>query len=99
MSLHPSSTPEDKEKALLELAAVLRAAQAEAASWTFKKVVLWNPDQRTLAACKLVLGDGKEVEVRQRTESIPCLRWNLGDERRGWEKGVDWVALEKYSWC
>jgi hypothetical protein len=99
VSFHPSSTPEDKEKALLELAAVLRAAQAEAASWVFKKVVLWNPDQRTLTACKLVLGDDKEVEIQQRTENIPCLRWNTRNGRRGWEKGVDWVALEKYSWC
>ena len=99
MSLYPLSTSDDKEKALLELTAVLRAAQAEAARWSFKKVVLWNPDQRMLVACKLVLGDSKDVEVQQRTESIPCLKLNLGDGRRGWEKGVEWVALEKYSWC
>lgn len=99
VSLYPLSTSDDKEKALLELTAVLRAAQAEAARWSFKKVVLWNPDQRMLVACKLVLGDSKDVEVQQRTESIPCLKLNLGDGRRGWEKGVEWVALEKYSWC
>lgn len=100
MSLYPSSTLEGEEKAQFELAAVLRAAQAEAADWAFKKVVLWNPDRRTLAACKLVLGDGKEVEVRKRTEgSIPCLRWKEGAGGAGWEKGIDWVALEKYSWC
>lgn len=100
VSLHPSSTLEDEEKAQLELAAVLRAAQAEAANWVFKKVVLWNPDRHTLAACKHVLGDSMEVEVRKRTEgSVPCLRWKVGVEGVGWEKGIDWAALERYSWC
>jgi hypothetical protein len=85
---------------VLEVAAVLRAAQAEAASWAFKKVVLWNPNPRILAACKLVLEDGKEVEVQQRTEgSIPCLRWRRGNADGEVEKGVEWIALEKYSWC
>jgi hypothetical protein len=47
-------------------------------------VVLWNPGPGTLAACKLVVADGKEVEVRRRTEgSIPCLRWKGGEAEKG----------------
>ncbi len=51
------------------------------------------------AACKRVLGDSKDVEVQRRTDSIPCVRWNLGGwAGLGWEKGgLEWVALEKYS--
>jgi hypothetical protein len=98
--LHPSSTPEDEEKSTLEIADVLRAAQAEAASWAFKKVMLWNPSPRTLTTCNLVLGNEKEAEVRVWTEgSIPCLRWKGRNGKEGVEKGLEWVALEKYSWC
>ena len=98
VSLH-SSTPEE-ERATSEIAAVLRAAQAEAADWSLKKAVIWNPEPRTLAACKLVLGDEKEPEVQKRTDqSIPCLRWKGGSGEGEVEKGVAWVALEKYSWC
>jgi len=94
-----AGSAEEKER-VLDIAEVLRAAQAEAASWDLKKVVLWNPGPGTLAACKLVVADGKEVEVRRRTEgSIPCLRWKGGHEGGEAEKGVEWVALEKYSWC
>jgi hypothetical protein len=90
-----AASAEEKER-VLDIAEVLRAAQAEAASWDLKKVVLWNPGPGTLAACKLVVAGGKEVEVRRRTEgSIPCLRWKGGEA----ENGVEWVALEKYSWC
>jgi hypothetical protein len=97
-SLWPPSPTSEEEKATLEISAILRAAQDEAASWAFKKVILWNPEPRTLAACKLILGNGKEPEVRTRTEgSIPCLRWKGGQGEV--EKGVEWVALEKYSWC
>jgi hypothetical protein len=100
VSLQSSSTPEEEEKGILETAQILRAAQAETASWAFKKVVLWNPNPRTLAACKLVLGDGKEVDVRRRTEgSIPCLRWKGGNGKGEVEKGVEWMASEKYGWC
>ncbi|KAI9786686.1 MAG: hypothetical protein M1839_006237 [Geoglossum umbratile] len=99
VSLYPSSpTAEEEEKAVLETAAILRAARTEAASWDLRKVVLWNPDTRTLAACKLVLGDGKEPEVRTRTEgSIPSLRWKGGEGKV--EKGIEWVASEKFGWC
>jgi hypothetical protein len=94
-----AASAEEKER-VLDIAEVLRAAQAEAASWDLKKVVLWNPGPGTLAACKLVVAEGKEVEVRQRTEgSIPCLRWKGGHGGGEAEKGVEWVALEKYSWC
>jgi hypothetical protein len=98
--LRSSSTPDEEERATIEIAAVLRAAQAEAADWSLKKAVIWNPEPRTLAACKLVLGDEKEPEVQRRTdESIPCLRWKGGNGDGEVEKGVEWVALEKYSWC
>ncbi|KAI9771518.1 MAG: hypothetical protein M1840_002138 [Geoglossum simile] len=100
VSLYPPSSSAEEEKALLELSDVLRAAQAEAAIWAFKRVVLWNPDRRALGACRLALGlgEGEETKVRTRTEgSIPCLRWKGGGGDLA--RGVEWAALEKYSWC
>jgi hypothetical protein len=95
-----SSTVEEEEKATNEVAAVLRAAQAEAADWSFHQVVIWNPQSRTLDACKLVLECGKAPEVRKRTEgSIPCLRWNGDKGDEVFEKGLEWIVLEKYCWC
>jgi hypothetical protein len=86
-------TPEGPE-ATMEIADVLRAAQAEAQSWALKKVVIWNPEEDTLLACKLILGDA-EVKVQERTDgSIPCFRWKASEE-----KDVDWISIEKYSWC
>ena len=98
VSLFPS-TPDVEEEAVVELAGILYAAQAEAASWEFHKVVIWNPQARTLAACKLVLG-GREPHVRERTEgSIPCVRW-IGSMGNGeFEEGLEWIASEKYDWC
>jgi hypothetical protein len=95
-----SSTAEEEEKATSEVAAVLRAAQAEAADWSLHQVVIWNPQPRTLDACKLVLEGGKTPEVRKRTDgSIPCLRWKGGKGDGVFEKEHEWVALEKYCWC
>ncbi|KAH0551363.1 hypothetical protein GP486_007424, partial [Trichoglossum hirsutum] len=62
VSLYPPSSSAEEEKAILELSDVLRAAQVEAATWAFKSVVLWNPDRRTLGACKLALGLGEGEE-------------------------------------
>jgi hypothetical protein len=99
-SYSQSSTPNRVEEAISEIAAVLRAAQAEAADWSLHKVVIWNPEPRTLEACSLVLGDGQEPQVRRRTEgSIPCLRWKGGKGDGEVEQGLRWVALEKYCWC
>ena len=94
----PAASAEEKER-VLDIVEVLRAAQAEAANWDLKKVVLWNPSPSTLAACKLIVAY-EEVFVRQRIEgSIPCLRWKGEHDGREAEKGVEWVAVEKYSWC
>ena len=90
-----------EREATEELADVLRAAQAEAGRWGLAKVTMWNPDERTREACAKVLGLalGKEVEIRERLEgSIPCLRWK-GGKGPGDAETIEWVALEKYTWC
>ena len=99
VSLYSSSTSDEGE-AVGEIAAVLRAARVEAADWALHKVVIWNPQPRTLEACKLVLGGEEEPQVRERTEgSIPGVRWIGGVGNGEFETGLEWVALEKYCWC
>ena len=96
------SSDSTDDVAVSEIADIIRVAQDEAAAWKLKRVVIWNPDARTVAACKLVLGGGADVDVYPRTEgSIPCLRWKGGKEVVGSDGKfkVDWVASEKFNWC
>ena len=98
-----ASGSEEVERELTEeLADVLCAAQAEAARWGLEKVTVWNPDGRTRRACARVLGlaSGDEVKLHERLEgSIPCLRWKGGKAAGMAPEKVEWVALEKYTWC
>ena len=90
-------TPEEEIKAV---ASLLHAAQVEAAAWGLHKVELWDPNSAVLAACNLLLGTKAVVNIRME-KSIPCLRWKSTPDGGGneVERGVQWIALEKYGWC
>jgi hypothetical protein len=98
LRLHAESgTPDTTSPGALPLQVsivdILWAAQQEAHSWELEKVVVWDPSPLVLAACKEVLG--RELAPRRRADgSIPCLRWKGGENKK-----VDWVYIEKYSWC
>ncbi|MCJ1341581.1 hypothetical protein MMC09_006877 [Bachmanniomyces sp. S44760] len=95
------SEPVDEEQTwsnarLMGIAAVLRAAQLEAAEWGMKEVQIWNPSEVVQVAVRDVLG-AKEGLVHRDAASITCLRWYGNGE--GEANEIEWVANEKYGWC
>jgi len=75
-------------------AAVLRAAQIEAAEWDMKDVQIWNPTPLTILAAKEV--EPNSQVIHRDEESIASLRWHGVDADRS---KVQWVGNEKYGWC
>ncbi|QIW99143.1 hypothetical protein AMS68_004661 [Peltaster fructicola] len=72
-------------------AALLAAAQAEAAAWSLNSVEMWNPTSVSLAAAQLLDAD---VSVQHReSSSITSLLW-LGDG----SQDIDWICNERYGW-
>ncbi|KAI1453718.1 hypothetical protein F4805DRAFT_357561 [Annulohypoxylon moriforme] len=81
-----------------QISQVLQAAQTEAASWGLKKVSIWDPHPRILAACEALLGT--KPEIREEIEgNIPCLRWRGDKGTLGVEERVEWILREMYPWC
>ena len=75
-------------------AAVLRAAQAEAARWSMKDVQIWNPSLLVVMASQSI--EPKTELIHRDNESIASLRWHGETCERG---NVEWVSNEKYGWC
>ena len=76
-------------------AAVLQAAQLEAALWGMKGVEIWNPTAITVLAAKELF---PPVEIVHREEeSIASLMWYGGQNEVG--EGIEWIGNEKYGWC
>ena len=74
-------------------AAVLHAAQVEAAKWDMKDVQIWSPSPLVvLASCEI---EPSTEVVHRDDESIASLRWHGKPEDR---LGVEWVSNEKYAW-
>ena len=83
----------DKAK-LHGVAAVLHAAQVEAARWDMQDVQIWNPAPLIVLAARQI---EPSTELTHRDdESIASLRWHGESEER---TKVEWVANEKYAWC
>ena len=76
-------------------AAVLRAAQIEAAKWDMKIVQLWNPTPMTVLAAREI---EPSIQIVYRDEeSIASLRWHgIDPEDRS---KVEWIGNEKFGWC
>ena len=85
-----NASSEGDDKHVTAVAAVLHAAQTEAAKWGMQSVEVWNPSDAIVAAAKKLLPSSKVVD--RETESITSLMW-YGNE------AVDWVANDKYGWC
>ena len=76
------------------IAAVLHAAQVEAASWDMKDVQIWNPSQLIVLAARQI--EPSTELIHRADESIASLRWHGDPEDRA---KVEWVGNEKYAWC
>lgn len=75
-------------------AAVLRAAQVEAARWDMKDVQIWNPSPLVVLAARQI--EPSTELIYREDESIASLRWHGEPEDR---TTVEWVSNEKYGWC
>ena len=76
-------------------AAILRAAQLEAANWKMNDVQLWNPTSTTISAAQ-VLESSCHV-IHRDEESIASLRWHGVDPQD--QDKIEWIGNEKYGWC
>ena len=75
-------------------AAVLCAAQIEAARWDMKDVQIWNPSPLVVLAARQI--EPSTELIHRDDESIASLRWHGEPEDR---TKVEWVSNEKYGWC
>ena len=76
-------------------AAILRAAQLEAAEWKMHDVQLWNPTSTTISAAQAL--EPSSHVIHRDEESIASLRWHGVDPQ---DQGkVEWIGNEKYGWC
>ena len=76
-------------------AAVLRAAQLEAANWNMNDVQIWNPTPMTILAAKE--NEPSSQLLHRNEESIASLRWHGADPQD--QNKVEWIGNEKYGWC
>ncbi|KAL2181028.1 uncharacterized protein P884DRAFT_236406 [Thermothelomyces heterothallicus CBS 202.75] len=84
---------------VVDVAALLEAAVAEARRWGFLEVVVWNPSDLVKMGCKSVgnaLPDEVKVVFEQRVEGcVPSLRWKGGKVLAG----VVWEENHGYCGC
>lgn len=75
------------------VAALLAAAQAEAATWNLDIVTHWNPSSLVLAAARLL--EPRTAVVHREVSSITSLLW-YGE---GQWQDVEWACNERFAWC
>ena len=80
----------------LAVAAVLRAAQLEAARWGMKTVRGWNPTELVTSAAKVL--DPTVRVIERQEQSITSLRWHSPGLDEPDDK-VEWLGNERFGWC
>ncbi|KAL9622587.1 MAG: hypothetical protein Q9160_003084 [Pyrenula sp. 1 TL-2023] len=92
----PPSRAEARDQLVKSLATLLLRAQLEAQKWDMQQgVQIWNPEDVTLEAAKLLAGPEGNVDVVLREEdSVASLRYAGQDL-----DNVEWRFSEKYAWC
>ncbi|KAL4807684.1 hypothetical protein BDV18DRAFT_106921 [Aspergillus unguis] len=86
------ASPEDTEKTINAMAAILRRAQLEAHKWNMANVISWNPSPLLEKAIALL--DPTAKVVHREKDSIAALRWTGNPNET-----VEWFLNEKYAWC
>ena len=76
-------------------AAILQAAQLEAARWSMNDVQLWNPTPMTVSAARQI--DPSAQLTDRDKDSIASLRWHGANAED--QHIVKWIGNEKYGWC
>ncbi|PYI06767.1 GNAT family acetyltransferase [Aspergillus sclerotiicarbonarius CBS 121057] len=89
------TSPEQAEKIVKAMAAILRRAQLEAHRWNMATIEFWNPTP-LLEKAVAALHPNAELVHRQKS-SIACLRWTGAEHGMG--ANVEWHLNEKYAWC
>ncbi|OJJ66873.1 hypothetical protein ASPBRDRAFT_136811 [Aspergillus brasiliensis CBS 101740] len=89
------TSPEQGEKIIKAMAAVLRRAQLEAHRWNMATVEFWNPTPLLKKAVASL--DPQAKIVHREKSSIACLRWTGAEHGLG--ANVEWHLNEKYAWC
>ena len=79
---------------LLGAAAVLHAAQVEAARWAMRDIQIWNPSPLLVLAARHI--QPSTELVHRHDESIASLKWH-GESAD--PTAIEWVSNEKYGWC
>jgi len=90
----PTNLDTSSQKKVEGAAAVLRAAQLQAAEWNMKDVQIWNPTPLTVLAAREV--EPTSEIIHREEESIASLRWHGVDPEERFR--VQWVGNEKYAW-
>lgn len=93
--VEPTSLSTSTQKKVQGVAAVLSAAQLQAAEWDMKNVQIWNPTPLTILAAREV--EPTSEAIHRDKESIASLRWHGKDPEEG--SRIQWVGNEKYGWC
>ncbi|KAL4787890.1 hypothetical protein BJX76DRAFT_248344 [Aspergillus varians] len=86
------NSPEETEKTIKAMAAILRRAQLEAHEWNMANVTFWNPTPLLERAVALL--DPSAEIIHREKDSIASLRWSGKPEEH-----VEWLLNEKYAWC
>ena len=91
-----SIRPDASKEAVVQAgAAVLRAAQLEAAKWNMHDVQLWNPTPLAVLSARVV--EPSTHIIHRDKESIASLKWHgIDPEDRG---KIEWIGNEKFGWC
>ena len=83
------------DKSVQKIAALLVAAQQEAARCNLGEVQAWNPIPTVVQAAKLACPEVGAVVDRE-SQSITSLKW-YGEGTA--LDDVEWIGNEKYGWC
>ena len=93
--VEPASLNVPSQKKVQGVAAVLSAAQLQAAEWNMKDVQIWNPTPLTILAARRI--EPTSAVIHRDEDSITSLRWHGADPEEC--SRVQWVCNEKYGWC
>ncbi|KAI9853555.1 MAG: hypothetical protein M1813_002061 [Trichoglossum hirsutum] len=91
---------------IANIAALIVAAQGEAAKWGLDVVELWDPTEEALQGAKLALRLMSKLQsnanlIQREKSDIASLQWHGGGlGLEGVCSGdVMWTGIEKYTWC
>ncbi|RAL14951.1 uncharacterized protein BO97DRAFT_476343 [Aspergillus homomorphus CBS 101889] len=89
------ASPEERQRTIKAMAAILKRAQLEADEWNMSTVEFWNPTPLLQEAVAMV--DSTAELIHRQKDSIASMRWSGAEFGLG--ETVEWCLNEKYAWC